>query len=51
MFIFWIPEKLSKDEMREKFDYMFNRIGSQKAKVLAKSLYLEALKKLEAFSD
>ena len=49
MFISWIPEKLSKEEVREKFDYMFNRISGRKAKDIAKPLYEKALEKLNLF--
>jgi hypothetical protein len=47
IFISRIPEKLSKEEVREKFDYMFRRIGSKKARLIAQPFYKEALKKLE----
>lgn len=45
-FISWIPERVSKEGVKEKFDYMFNRIGDKKAKEFAKLLYRKALEKL-----
>lgn len=51
MFLSWIPEKFSKEEVREKFDYMFDRIGGKKAKKLAEPLYKIALEKLEMIPD
>jgi hypothetical protein len=46
-FVSWIPKKASKEDIRKKFDYMFNRIEGKKAKELAKPLYTKALEKLE----
>ncbi|OGM28319.1 hypothetical protein A2962_00550 [Candidatus Woesebacteria bacterium RIFCSPLOWO2_01_FULL_39_61] len=51
MFISRIPDQLTKDEVREKFDYMFNRIGSEKAKKIAKPLYKKAIEKLNKIKD
>jgi len=51
VFISWIPEKFTKEEVREKFDYMFDRIGGKKAKTFAKPLYKKALEKLEKIPD
>lgn len=45
-FISWIPEKVSKEEVKKKFDYMFNRIGSSKATKWAQPLYEGACAKL-----
>lgn len=41
-----IPRKLAKQEVKEKFNYMFNRISSKKAKSLARPFYKKALAKL-----
>lgn len=38
-FISRIPKELSKKEVKKKFDYMFKRIGSKKAKKIARSFY------------
>jgi len=46
MFISWIPERLSKENVKEKFDYMYKRIGTEKAKEFAKPLYERAVNKL-----
>ena len=46
MFLSWIPEKLSKEEVRKKFHYMYKRIGTKKAKKYAEPLYEKALDKL-----
>lgn len=40
-------KKLSKDDLKEKFDYMYKRISSEKAKKLAKPFYLKALEELK----
>lgn len=37
----------SKEKVKDKFDWMFNRITSEKAKQIAQSWYKEAIKKLE----
>jgi hypothetical protein len=50
-FISRIPKELSKEEVRDKFDYMFNRIGSKKAKKLAKPFYEKALIRLDELKD
>lgn len=47
LFISWIPEKATKAEIKEKFDYMFNRISSKKAKKLALPFYKRAIRALE----
>lgn len=47
LFFSQIPEKLSKQEVKEKFDYMFNRISSEKARKLALPFYKKALNDLE----
>jgi hypothetical protein len=47
LFISWIPQKASVKEIKEKFDYMFNRISSEKARKLAEPFYKEALKRLK----
>ncbi|OGM09517.1 hypothetical protein A2Z67_01580 [Candidatus Woesebacteria bacterium RBG_13_36_22] len=51
MFISWIPDKVSKEEVKEKFDYMFNRIGGKRARELAEPLYKKALEKLGKVAD
>lgn len=50
-FISWIPEKLTKEEVREKFDYMFKRIGSNKAKQIAQPFYDQAIIELEKVNN
>lgn len=47
LFYSWIPKRASKNEIKEKFDYMFNRISSVKARKLALPFYQKALKDLE----
>ena len=47
LFISWVPQKASVKEIKEKFDYMFNRISSEKARKLAEPFYKKALKRLE----
>jgi len=44
-FIDWIP-RFGKESIIKKFDYMFNRINSQKAKEIARSLHKKAIKKI-----
>jgi len=39
--------EVGKEKVKEKFDWMFNRITSEKAKQIARSWYEEAIKKLE----
>ncbi len=39
--------EVGKDKVKEKFDWMFNRITSEKAKQIARQWYEEAIKKLE----
>jgi hypothetical protein len=49
LFVSWIPDKMSKEEVREKIDHMFYRISSPKSRKLALPFYQEAvsfLKKL-----
>ncbi len=41
-----IVKKTSKERVKEKFDWMFNRITSDKAKEIARPWYEDALKKL-----
>jgi len=45
-FISFIPEKWTKEEVRKKFEWMFNRISLPKAKQLAKPFYEKAIAKL-----
>lgn len=47
IFISFIPEKRTKEEVRKKFDWMFNRISLPKAKKLAKPFYKKAIAELE----
>lgn len=47
LFISWIPGRRSKEDVREKVDYMFNRISSIKAKKLAQPYYNKAMSELE----
>lgn len=47
LFLSRIFQDASKEEIKEKFDYMFNRISSKKAKDLAKPYYSKALEKIE----
>ena len=49
MFISRIPNELTKDEVKEKFDYMYKRIGGRKAKKIAKPFYEMAIEKLNKF--
>lgn len=42
-FISRIPEELSKKEVKEKFNYMFKRISSKKAKEIARPFYQKAI--------
>lgn len=51
IFISFIPEKRTKDEVKRKFDWMFNRISSPKAKRLAKPFYEKAIAELEKVED
>jgi hypothetical protein len=46
-FVSWVPVKAKKEDIKKKFDYMFNRIGGKKAKELAEPLYKRAIEKLE----
>ena len=39
-------DETSKDKVKDKFDWMFNRISSEKAKQIARPWYEEAIKKL-----
>lgn len=43
LFISRIPDQLTKDEVKEKFDYMYKRIGSDRAKRIAFPYYKKAL--------
>lgn len=47
VFISMVPKKLSKAEVREKLNYMFNRITGAKAKKSAKHLYDKSIAELE----
>ena len=47
MFINRIPDKLSKDEVKEKFVYMFERMTNKKAKEIAEPFYRKGLEKLQ----
>lgn len=47
VFIGFIPEKITKEDVKRKFNYMFNRISSPKAKQMAKPFYKKAMKELE----
>jgi len=47
LFISWIPQKASAKEVKEKFDYMFNRISSEKAKRLVLPFYKKAIEELK----
>jgi len=44
-------QNLSRGEVREKFDYMFNRIGSKKAKQFATPFYEKAIEELNKVKD
>jgi len=46
-FISRIPDNLSKKGVKEKFDYMFRRIGNKKAREIARSFYKKAIRDLE----
>lgn len=46
IFISWVPEKLSRENVRGKLDYMFNRITIPKARKLAEPFYQKAIKEL-----
>ena len=47
IFISRISEKLSKNEVREKIDYMFDRIGDPKRKKIARELYNKVIEQLD----
>jgi len=47
IFIGFIPEKRTKEEVRKKLEWMFSRISLPKAKKLAKPLYEKAIAELE----
>lgn len=47
LFIQKIPEKLTKVQVKEKLDYMYNRIQLNQAKKLAQPFYEKAIKELE----
>lgn len=40
-------KRITKDDLKEKFDYMFNRISSEKARKFALQFYKKAVKALE----
>jgi len=44
-------EKMGKEKVRDKFNWMFNRISSDQAKVLAQPMYDEAIKKLNLLKN
>ncbi len=46
LFISWIPSKLSREQVENKIDYMFNRIGSDQARKLAQPFYNQAKDKI-----
>lgn len=46
IFLDFVPARFSREEVKEKFDWMFDRISSDKARSLAKPFYIEALNKL-----
>ncbi|KKQ41852.1 MAG: hypothetical protein US60_C0028G0007 [Microgenomates group bacterium GW2011_GWC1_37_8] len=50
-FISRIGKDLTRDEVREKFDLMFNRIESETAKKIAIPLYEKAIEKLSKVKD
>lgn len=47
LFISWIPEKRTWQEVKDKFDLMYNRIWHRKAKEIAKEFYGQAMALLE----
>jgi hypothetical protein len=47
-FINLVPKKLTKEETKEKLNYMFKRISNRKAKSLAKPFYEKAIRNLES---
>lgn len=51
LFISRIPKYLSKKEVREKFDYMFRRIGNKEARKIAKPFYKKALVSLSELKN
>lgn len=46
-FVSRVPKELTKEEAKEKFDYMFRRISSPKVKRLARPFYKKAIRELE----
>ena len=50
-FISRITTVFTKQEVKEKFDYMFERIGSSKAKIIAKPFYDKAIEELNKVKD
>jgi hypothetical protein len=48
-YVKWIELGITKEQIREKFDSMFNRISSSKARELARPMYEEACELLEEF--
>lgn len=47
LFISWIPEERTWQEVKDKIDLMYNRIWHRKAKEMAKEPYKEAMRRLE----
>ncbi len=45
------PNGWSRDNVRAKFDWMYDRIGIAEAKALAKPLYEEAIRKLDTYDS
>ena len=50
-FISKIPSEISKVEVKQKFDYMFERIGSKKARILARPFYEDSLNKMKLINE
>jgi len=46
LFLSWIPTKATKGEIKEKFDWMFKRISSPRAKKLTLPFYNKAISEL-----
>jgi hypothetical protein len=51
VFISWIPNELSAEDVKGKFDFMYKRIGGKEAKQLAKPLYEKALEDLAKINN
>lgn len=43
--------EVGKEKVREKFDWMFNRITFDKAKKIAKKMYQEAIRRLKIYAS